>query len=550
LQWQHVDLPSAGRPIPLTPATIAIFAPAMVAFALVMLIACANVINVMLARGIARQREIGVRLALGAGRARLVRQLLTECAMLALPAAGLGFVISRWSLSAAVQVTFATVPSDIASMLRLVPLSPDIRVFAFLLATALLCAVLFGLVPALQATRPNIVQASRGDFDTQFRTGRARNALVVIQVAMCSLLLIVTGLLLRGAEVAHRSDPGMRTRDVVEFAIAPEERVPVLQRLAHDSIVVGIGASSQVLLDGIYPHVAVLAGDRHVITPAVSFVDSGFFGVLGIPITMGRTFTTAEARDTAAVVIVNAAAAHALWPGQDPVGQIVQLAAVAAPQSRLTRVRLARVIGVSANATNGWIGVGRDQPAIYYPSPAEGQGMWILVRTRVAGSVARDQIDRSLWLASPGSVREIFALEDYLAAQVWPFLAFSWVAMAIGAIALVLTLIGIYGVLSYLVAQRTREIGIRMAIGASVNRVVLLVTRQVATLAGIGLIIGVLLSLAASRVFATFLVIVDTFDWVGYGFGVALVIIGAAAAAWAPARRAALVNPVTALRND
>src|SRR5437660_6861761 len=228
LRWTHVDLVSVASALPLTDETIEVFAPAVVAFALVLLIACANVANVMLARGIARQREIGIRLALGAARARLVRQLLTESALLAIPAAVLGFVISRWTIDAGVRLMFASAPAEFTAYLRVIPLSPDIRVFGFLLVAALAAALAFGLVPALQATRPNIVQASRGDFETAFRPGRLRGALVVSQIGVCALLLIVTGVLLRGSVKANRLETGMRTHDVVQLDLAEHARAGAL----------------------------------------------------------------------------------------------------------------------------------------------------------------------------------------------------------------------------------------------------------------------------------------------------------------------------------
>src|SRR6266704_6293380 len=203
LRWTHVDLVSVVSALPLTPETIAMFTPAVVAFGLVLLIACANVANVMLARGLARQREIGIRLALGAARARLVRQLLTESALLAIPAAVLGFVISRWTIDGGVRLMFASVPSEFVPYLRVIPLSPDLRVFGFVLLAALASVLAFGLVPALQATRPQIVQASRGEVAPTSRPGRMRTTLVVGQIGICCLHDL-------GARRPHAARPGGR----------------------------------------------------------------------------------------------------------------------------------------------------------------------------------------------------------------------------------------------------------------------------------------------------------------------------------------------------
>ena len=551
LRWTHVDLVSVASALPLTDETIEVFAPAVVAFALVLLIACANVANVMLARGLARQREIGIRLALGAARARLVRQLLTESALLAIPAAVLGFVISRWTIDAGVRLMLASVPSEFAPYLHIIPLAPDLRVFGFVLVAALAAALAFGLVPALQATRPNIVQASRGDFDSAFRPGRLRGALVVSQIGVCALLLIVTGVLLRGSVKANRLETGMRTSDVVQLDLDEHARGAALRRLRTEPIVSGIGASTQSPLDGKYPAQGVRgAGDRRIEIAGVDFVDAGFFSVVGIPILHGRAFTDDEERRASPVVIVSEAAAHALWPGRDPVGQLLQLSAEPPRDSRLARVRTARVIGVSRNAVSGWIGTGLARSVVFYPTSADSGGARIVARVTGDASQARQRIDVDLAAVDQRAVNEIHTLDDYLAVQRWPFKIFSWVAAAIGALALTLTVIGIYGVLSYLVAQRSKEIGIRMALGASVSTVVGKVLHQCLRYAVVGIAAGSLLALGVSKVFASVLVIVDTFDPMGYAFGIMVVLAACVAAAWAPSQRAARVNPADTLREE
>ena len=551
LRWTHVDLVSVASALPLTDETIAVFTPAVVAFALVLLIACANVANVMLARGIAREREIGIRLALGAARARLVRQLLTESVLLAIFAAALGYVISRWALDIGVRVMIASVPGEFAPYLHVMPLAPDLRVFGFVLAAALASALAFGLVPALQATRPNVVQASRGDFDTAFRPGHMRGALVVAQIGVCSLLLIVTGVLLRGSVKANRLETGMRTSDVVQLDLDERARAVALRRLRTEPIVSGIGASTQSPLDGMYPAQGVrVAGDRRIEIAGVDFVDAGFFSVVGIPILHGRAFTDDEERRGSPVAIVSEAAARALWPGRDPIGQLLQLSAEPPRDSRLARVRTARVIGVSRNAVSGWIGTGLGRSVVFYPASADSTGAQIVARVTGDASQARQRIDVDLAAVDQRAINEIHTLDDYLAVQRWPFKIFSWVAAAIGALALTLTVIGIYGVLSYLVAQRSKEIGIRMALGASVVSVVGKVLRQCLRYAVVGIAAGSVLALGVSKLCASVLVIVDTFDPAGYAFGVMVVLAACVAAAWAPSRRAAQVNPAEMLREE
>src|SRR5205807_1576671 len=164
--------------------------PILAAFALVLLIACANVANMMLARAMARQREIGIRLSLGAPRTRLIRQLLTESVLLAIPAAVAGFAVSQMTIELGVRVLFSTLPQEFAEYIRVTPLSPDLRVFLFMVGAAVTSALLFGLAPAIQATRASVVQAARGDFSNEFRPARLRNVLVVVQITACVLLLI------------------------------------------------------------------------------------------------------------------------------------------------------------------------------------------------------------------------------------------------------------------------------------------------------------------------------------------------------------------------
>ncbi len=560
LQWTHVDLQSVGSALPLTAETIGLFTPAAVAFGLVLLIACANVANVMLARGVARQREIGIRLALGAGQARLVQQLLTESALLAIAAAAIGFFISRLMIDAAVHVMFVSAPSEFAAYLRVAPLAPDVRVFGFVLLVGLGSALMFGLVPALQATRLNLVQTSRGDFDAGFRVGHARGALVIAQVGACSLLLIVTGVLLGGARATGRIDVGMRTHDVVELVLGKGAAALAVRRLRKESFVSDIGVSTQTPLDGIYPAVAVhAAGDRRVEVAAYDFVDAGFFRVLGIAISRGRAFTEEEEHGGFPVAIVSAAAARRLWPARDPIGQVIQLAAAPASRSRLARVRSARVVGVASNAVSGWMGTGLERPVVYYPTSADSTGVIIVARVTSDASIARARIDRDMATFDPSAVSELHALDEYLALQRWPFQLFSWISSAIGAIALALTLVGVYGVLSYLVAQRSREIGIRLALGGSVRRVVGQVLRQSLRYAALGIASGVVLALGVSAlvqhmirvvVGGSFGSMVDTFGLPGYAFGAGLVLITCIVAACAPALRAARVNPAEALRLD
>ena len=554
-----VDLISMANALPQDNSeTWLMFMPIFVAFGLVMLIACANVANMMLARALARQREIGIRLALGAERARLIRQLLTESVLLAIPAAVAGFVLSGWTIDAGVRAMFASLPAEFVPYVRIVPLAPDARVFVFILAASLAAALLFGLVPAIQATRPNIVQASRGDFDTAFRPGRLRAGLLVAQITVCAVLLITTGLLLRGAHAARGAATGILTGNVVNIVPDERGRAATIQKLRTHALVDELAASFFSPLDGMYPSIPMRAhpegkalGNDRVEQVAYDFVSGNYFATLGVPLLRGRSFTESEERAGAQVAIVSAATAQRLWPGEDAVGQLLWIATDVPRESKLAGVRSARVVGVTGNTVTGWIGTGLTRSVAYYPARLEDAGVRILARVRGDQTRARDQLDTEIDAALARSpLEQIHTLDDFLAVQRYPFRAFSWVSTAIGCIALLLTVTGIYGVLSYLVTQRTKEIGIRIALVANIREVTGMVVRQTTRFAVIGIAAGMLLALGVSRVMASVLWIVNGYDALGYAGGILVVFAAALVAAYAPARRAARVDPLTALREE
>jgi predicted permease len=542
-----------ASPLPHDAATLAMFAPAIAAFALVLLIACANVTNVMLARALARQREVGIRLTLGAPRERLVRQFVTESLLLALGAAVLGYALSRWTVGSGVRLLFASMPPEFVPYARVASLDPDARVFTFLFVTTVGAALLFGLVPALQATRPSVVSASRGHFDVEGRTGRLRTALMLAQVTVCALLLVTTGVLLRGARRAHEIGTGMQTTHGVQLVLDERLRAATLDRLRHDPVVEALGGTAFTAVDGSYPVAAVQAdaptGDHRSADAAYDFVSAGYFTTLGIPLRRGRAFTPGEERDGAAVAMVSEAAARRLWPGRDPVGQVIRLPGAPTGDGALTRVRTAEVIGVVGNAVSGWLGTGLERPVVYYPADVERAGMRVIARVHGDAPRARDHLGESLD-GGTGAVEELHTLDDYLAVQRYPFQLFAWVASALALVALVLTVVGLYGVLAYLVAQRTREFGIRMALGATTARVIAGVLGESFRLAAVGSALGAALAVGASAIFAHLLVLVDTFDRVGYAGGMAVVLGACALAAYVPARRASRVAPAIALRQD
>jgi putative ABC transport system permease protein len=548
-----VSIVSRETAIPLAGETILIFAPIIVAFGLVLVLACANVANMMLARGMARQREIGICLSLGASRGRLIRQLLTESLLLALPAAALGFVISSLTVGAGVRLLFAALPREFVPLVRIVPLATDVRVFAFMIAAAVVSALLFGLAPALQATRASVVQAARGNFDVSLRPSRVRNVLVVAQITICVVLIAAAGIMLRSSARLQQADPGMSTHDVVQFVIEDGHRAEVVAALRAHPLVDLVASNRSTPIDALFPTAALVAkGGAELSRISFNIVSPEYFGVLGMPIVRGRNFLPNESLDSLPVAIVTVSTARRLWGTAEPLGQLIHLD-LGKPGSGpafLQPFAAARVVGVVRDVVTGVLYDPPTNPLAFFPGRPEAQGARLLVRVRGDAETARRTLDLDIERAVPGSLDQLHKLDDFIAAQAFPMRVAYWVSSAVGAIALLLTLSGIYGVLSYLVAQRTKEIGIRMSLGASALAVVGLVLAQSTRLAFMGLAIGSVLALAMTRVIASELQSILTFDVAAFSVGPALVILASLVAAFLPARRAAKVDPVAALRQD
>ena len=545
------QLISRATGIELSPQFALFFAPIASAFVLVLLIACANVANMMLARGLARQREIGIRLSLGAARSRVFGQLLTEAVLLAVPAALAGFALSRFAIGAGVRLMFATIPAELAPYLHVVPLAPDGRVFVFMLLASLASALLFGLAPALQATRPDIVQATRGDFDSGYRPSRLRNGLVIGQVMVCVLLLICAGILVRGVGRLQHVDVGMHTHGIVCLGVNEHDgaRDRALAVLRAQPDVRALAAASNPPFAGRYPTVVGGSERRDVRLLFYNLVSSAYFDLLEMPVVRGRRFSADEEREGAAVVIVSESTARALWPGRDPIGEWLRLAPESAGPRLATR-RDARVVGVVPDVALGTIIDPFDAPVAYYPSAPDHAGMVLLARVTGAPEMTMRRLDATLAQLASGAIEEIHTLDVYMIGSVYPFRAAYWVACALGAIALVLTVTGVYGVLSYVVAQRHKELGIRAALGAGASTIVGLVLGQSLQLCALGLAAGVPLALGVARLFAANIVKLHTFEPVAFAAGTVLVLLACLAAAYVPARRAGRVDPMEALRSQ
>ncbi|HEV3201912.1 MAG TPA: ABC transporter permease [Bryobacteraceae bacterium] len=552
-----VILQSSATSVPLTRDTIMSFITVFTAFGLVLLIACANVSNMMLARALARQREIGIRVSLGAGRARLVLQLLTESLLLAAPAALTGFALSNLTIEGARRLLFATVPAAFSRILVVADLAPDWRVFGFILLASVIATLAFGLAPAIQTTRSRLVEANRGDFSSDYRPARLRSVLLAAQVAVCSLLLIVTAIVLRSQERVSSRTIGLDLNGVWDVKMAEKYQAQAAERLAAMPGVEVVAAAWHAPLYGSDRRIAVTPSGRSAaVRIGYNLVSPGYFPVFRIPIVRGRGFTDAESETAAPVAVVSESAAHRLWPGADAVGQTVVIPRTDGRDpyaNRAPEFTEARVIGVSRNALSGYLAnsADRDSVMIYFPTHRRAaHNDSVLVRVSGAPGAARQRIAAVLDGIAPSIYDMINPMDDVLAIQIYPFQVTFWITAFLGGLALLMTVSGIYGVMAYLVNQRTKEIGIRVALGAAAGDVVWMVTRQSARLAFLGVATGVALASVIAPVFAHEIEAIHPYDAIAYGSAVLIVMVAAVGASLPPSRKAVRLDPVTALRCD
>jgi predicted permease len=543
--------------VPFTAEVIVAFAPVFVAFGLVLLISCANVSNMMLARALARRREMGIRVSLGAGRARLVRQMLTESLLLAFPAAAAGFLIAGVTVQLAMRVMFATLPPALGKMLQLPDLTPDARVFGFILAASTVATLAFGLVPALQTTGCSLVQANRGDFSSDYRPSRLRSFLVVTQVTVCTLLLIYAVVMARGEQWIAGQGLNLTTHGVFDLRLLKQYQTKVVERLAAEPAVEFVAAASDAPLWNSLPRMAVVpAGSKAAVASGYDYVTPEYFSVFRIPLVSGRFFSAEEAAAEAPVVVLSQATAKLFWPRQEALGQTIALRPAPGTEARrVPAYATARVIGIARDSINGWPAQGLDPSCIYFPSNMKSPRVSsLLVRmkggTKDNQGSARRSLEIALNRVAPSVADQIYAMDDVLALQTYPFRVAYWVSSLLGGLALVLTITGIYGVMSYLVSQRTKEIGIRVALGAGEWLVVGLVVKQSLRLAATGAAVGVGFALLVSPVFAHEVAAVNPYDVAAYAVGVLVAMAAGLAASVRPARKAAGVDPSVTLRCD
>jgi predicted permease len=527
----------------------------MAVVGLVLLIACVNVAGMLLARAAARRREIAVRLAIGADRRHLVRQLLTETLILFAAGGLLGVVLAQW-FTAFLLALLPKLPVPVA-----IAFTIDWRVVSFATVLSLATAILSGLVPALQASRADLVSAlkTEGREATPSRL-RLRNAFLVGQVTLSLMLVIVAGLFLRALEHAAAIQPGFDERrvDVVQLDLtlggynqqtAGAFVRDLLDRIRALPAVESATLSVDLPLDGGRMGLGGLKAAGR--TPARgdefsadwNIVEPGLFTTLKLPLTRGRDFTEQDTATAPWVAIVNEALATQIWPGEDPIGKQVTVPYEAGRHT-------VTIVGVTANARLIWL-TGNVSPYIYVPFAQRFlPRVALLVRTKDDRSAIPD-VRTILRTLNPNlPITEAMRLADVTAVGLTPQRIAASVAGTLGIVGLLLCAVGIYGVTSYSVAQRTREIGIRVALGADGNSVMRLVLRQGLVVTAIGALIGLAVAAAGVKLIESLLFGVRGLDPITFGSTCALFVVVTLLASYLPARRASKVDPMVALRAE
>jgi len=532
-------------------AQIGMSAVIMVVVAFLLLIACINVANLFLARAGERRKEMGIRLSLGAKRSRIITQLLTESVVFSIVAGGAGLLLAFWAVGIANSLTL---PVDVAVDFDL---SIDRVALLFTLGLSLLTGIVFGLAPALQASRPETVSALKGEFSLE-PGGRNRliSTLVVAQTALSILLLIGSGLFLRGLQAATSVDTGFQAANLLVASVDPglqgydRERSEVFYRELQAGVKALPGVESVGLARSV--PLTLSSSDQGVDIPGYepapnegmsimyNQVTPGYFAAMGIAVLAGRPFGEEDSRDGAPVIIVNEKFADRFWPGENPIGKIVQTGG----EDRV-------VVGVVKNGK--YFSLGEEPRDFMYFAQPQVWSYPMTIHIRTAGDPAalaplvRREVER---LDPSMPVADLRTMTDQLGVALFPARLGGITLGIFGILGMILAAVGVYSVMAYSVTQRTREIGIRVALGAKWGQVVGMVVRKGMLLVGVGVGLGLAAAFGASRFMAGLLYGVSAMDPLTF-IGVPGVLCAVALlASFIPAQRAASVDPMMTLRGE